>query len=158
MNRSLVVAGAVALALGASAAQAQTVINSTFTASATVPAACSISTAPSNMAFGTYTGAVLDASSSLAVTCANGLAYKVFLTTSSGARGLIASVGGLPTLNYELFTDSARTTVFPSTSAGATAATGTGASQTLSIFGRIAAGQTNVPGSYSQTVTVNVEY
>lgn len=158
MFRPVAVATALALALGASAVQAVTV-SSNLVVSTTVPAACSFNVAPSAMSFAAYTGASnVDATSTMQITCSSGLSYTVFVTTSTGTRAMNTAVPGPTPLNYELYTDSGRTTVFPSTAAGATAQTGNGSGQALTIYGRIPSGQTVPIGAYSQTVTVNVDY
>jgi spore coat protein U-like protein len=147
-----------ALAMGVSAAQAA-LITSNFSVSTSVPTACTFTVPPSNMAFGTYSGSVdLDAQTALTINCTSGLSYKVYLTTGSGTRAMNTAVPGSTPLNYELYTDNARATVFPSSLASAVTQTGTGAGQILTIYGRIPKLQTVPAGSYSQIVTVNVDY
>jgi spore coat protein U-like protein len=72
----------------------------------------------------------------------------------------MTSSGG-STLNYNLFTTGAHAVVWgDGTSSTATLGnTGNGAAQTLTIYGRIPAGQTTVPaGSYADTVAVTITY
>jgi spore coat protein U-like protein len=68
---------------------------------------------------------------------------------------------GANLLNYAVYTDSARSTVWGDGGAGATATidgTGSGTAQSTTIYGRIPAGQTVPAGSYSDTVNVTVTY
>ncbi|MCA3225878.1 MAG: spore coat protein U domain-containing protein [Burkholderiales bacterium] len=60
-------------------------------------------------------------------------------------------------LNYGLFTDASRTTTLPFDATGAQR-TGTGFTQSIDIFGSIPSGQTVAAGSYSQTVTIVVDF
>ena len=65
------------LGLGATPASATTTVTTTFTVSATVQATCLISATA--MAFGTYTGVVDNATSTVSVTCTNTTTYNVSL-------------------------------------------------------------------------------
>jgi spore coat protein U-like protein len=60
-------------------------------------------------------------------------------------------------LEYGLFTNVSRTTQLPFDATGAQR-TGTGFTQSIDIFGSIASGQTVAAGSYSQTVTIVVDF
>ena len=64
-------------------------------------------------------------------------------------------------LNYILYTNSGRTIVWGSGAGGTGSLTGTGngASQAVTIYGRVTAGQASAPaGSYADTVTVTITY
>jgi spore coat protein U-like protein len=68
---------------------------------------------------------------------------------------------GANLLNYNLYTTTARTTVWGNGTAGTgvLAGTGTGIVQAVTVYGRVASGQTSVPaGSYVDTVSVTVTY
>jgi spore coat protein U-like protein len=69
-------------------------------------------------------------------------------------------VSGGNTLNYSLFSNAGRTTNWGNNIGTDTVAgTGTGALQTLTVYGRIPASQTTAPvGSYSDTITVTVTF
>ncbi len=130
-----------------------------FTVSASVQATCSISA--NALAFGTYAGASVTASSSLSVQCTNTTPYTVGLSagTTSGATvtsRLLAGSGG-QTLAYNLFSDSGYTTIWGSTS-NAVSGTGTGAVQSLNVRGQIPGGQYVTPGSYTDTITATITY
>jgi len=63
-------------------------------------------------------------------------------------------------LDYALYTDSGRTTIWGDGTDGATIDdTGTGSAQAKTIYGTVLAGQPGVPaGSYADTVAVTVTY
>jgi spore coat protein U-like protein len=141
---------AAALSLGAAAAQAQTA-TTTFTVSADVLSACSV--AATDLVFGNYlaTAAVpLDSTSTITVTCTNGATYGVDVGATPMARTM-AGPGG--NLNYGMFNEVGRTTAF-----GVAGATGSGAAQAYTVFGRVPVAQFVQAGAYSATVTVTVTY
>ena len=137
-----------------------TTANASFSVQATVVPGCSISANP--LAFGTYTGVVANATSTLSVQCANGAAYNVGLDQgqTSGATVTTRQMkNGSNTLNHSLYSDSGRTknwgkTVGTDTVVG----TGSGSQQSLTIYGQIPAGPKPVPGSYTDTITATVTY
>ncbi|HEX7389293.1 MAG TPA: spore coat U domain-containing protein [Acidiphilium sp.] len=133
----------------------------TFAVTATVQATCTVTA--TNLAFGTYTGVVDDASSTVSVTCTDTTPYNVGLNagTATGATVTTRKMTGPSTslLGYGLYQDSAYTknwgqTVGTDTVAG----TGTGAVQDLTVYGQVPAGQYVTPGAYSDTITVTVSY
>jgi len=67
---------------------------------------------------------------------------------------------GSNTLEYNLYTDAGRTTVWgDGTASSVTAAgTGSGAQQSLTVYGRIPASQSVPAGSYSDTVTATINF
>jgi spore coat protein U-like protein len=69
------------------------------------------------------------------------------------------SDGSGHSLNYALYSDSARTLNWGETDGTDTVdSTGTGANQSFTVYGRVAASQ-NVPqGSYSDTITITVNF
>jgi spore coat protein U-like protein len=141
---------AAALSLGAVAAQAQTA-TTTFTVSADVQESCSV--AATNLVFGNYlatAAAPLDTTSTITVTCTNGATYGVDVGATPMNRNM-AGPGG--NLNYGMFNEVGRTTAF-----GVVGATGSGAAQAYTVFGRVPTAQFVTAGAYSATVTVTVTY
>lgn len=135
----------------------------TFTVSATVVAACAVSA--SNLSFGNYNptlGAPNDNQTSLLVTCTNGSGYNVGLDAGAGSGATAAARKMMQSANallYTLYRDSNRTLVWgDSVGSNTLASSGTGAQQTINIYGRIAAAQTAPAGSYSDTITVTVTF
>jgi spore coat protein U-like protein len=128
---------------------------------ATVLASCTV--VGSTIAFGNYSSAQIDQTGNIAVLCTNGTAYTIGLDAGAGTgattsnRKLTGSLGG--TLNYALFRDSGRTNNWGTTAGTDTqAGTGTGLTQNLTVYGRIASGQTPLAGVYTDTVTVTLTY
>lgn len=158
----MTVAGALTLGLASSVAIAATSTSTTtFQVTANVPANCSI--AANDLNFGSYTGTLTTATSALNVTCTNSLPYAVGLdagltpaaTTSTRAmQGPSSSA-----LNYAIAQDSGHTTNWGNVNGTDTVAgTGTGASQTLTMYGQIPAGQNVRAGSYSDKITATLTY
>lgn len=145
-------------------AHAQTA-NSSLGVSATVTANCTVSTSP--VAFGsvnTLSGSAVDATGGITVTCTNGTDWTASAGPGGGSGASLAtrkmSAGG-DKLNYSLYTDSSRSSVWGdgSGSTASIADEGTGTAQNVTIYGRVLSGQTNAPaGSYSDTVSVTVTY
>ena len=130
-----------------------------FSVTATIQATCNISA--SAVAFGTYAGAVVTASANLSVQCTNSTTYTIGLSagTTSGAtvtNRLLTGPSGR-TLAYAIFSDSGHTVNWGSTS-NTLSGTGTGAVQTVPVYGRISASQYVTPGSYTDTITATITY
>lgn len=132
----------------------------TFNVVAVVQAACLISA--TSMAFGSYSGDAVDATSRLLVTCTKSTPYYVSL-----GSGLHPGSGGFPNagnaagdlLGYGLFQDAARMTRWgPTLHVDGLGGTGSGVTQSLSVYGRIPAGQSPPPGDYSDLVIATVIY
>jgi len=158
------IALAATLALFPAAAHAGTA-TSNLSVTATVTANCTVSTAA--VAFGnvnTISGSNVDGSGGITVTCTNGTTWTAAAGVGSGTGATFASrkmASGGNLLNYSLYTDSGRTSIWGDGSAGnvTIGGAGNGAAQNVTVYGRVAAGQTSVPaGSYSDTVSVTVTY
>lgn len=141
------------------AAQDQT----TFTVSATVIAACAVSA--SNLSFGNYnptSATPTDSQTTLNVTCTNGVGYSIGMNAGAGTGATVAArkmTQAAYTLNYTLYGDSGRNTVWGNTlGVDVLTSTATGALQTFTVYGRVPAGQTAPGGAYSDTITVTVTY
>jgi spore coat protein U-like protein len=132
-------------------------------ASATVSTVCAMSTTP--LAFGevALSGATTGATPGTAtvnVTCTGGGGYSVAL--DSGLNNVAAQrnlKSGSNLLAYGLYTDLAHGTVWPV--APGVAGIGNAASQLMTVYGLIPAGQVVVSGNgtaYTDTVTVTLTY
>ncbi len=131
-----------------------------FTLTVTIVASCSISA--NALAFGNYSGALLEATTTLSVTCTDTTPYDVGLSagTASGAtvtNRMMTGPGGA-LLDYSLFSNSAYSTNWGNSSGSWVAGTGTGLAQTLTVYGQIPAGKYPAPGSYTDTITATVNY
>lgn len=162
-------AGAATLAL-TTAISAQPALAATATSdlnvSATVTSNCTVSTTPIDFGNVDVTaGQDVDATGGISVTCTNGTAWAASADAGQGTGASLATrkmANGSDLLNYVLYTDSSRTSVWGDGAGSSTATisdTGTGTSQDSTIYGRVPSGQTSVPaGSYADTVTVTVTY
>jgi spore coat protein U-like protein len=139
--------------------------SSTLSVTATVTANCTVST--SAVAFGnvnTLSGSPVDASGSISVTCTNGTAWSAAAGAGGGTGATVAArkmLSGANLLNYALYSDSGRTTLWGdgTLTTAAITGTGSGSAQSSTIYGRVASGQSSVPaGSYADTVAVTVTY
>lgn len=166
MKKNKIFAGAMlVLMLTAGSAYAATE-STTFTVGATVADSCSVSA--SNLAFGNIdpllnSTTATDATTTISVTCANGTAYNVGLNAGTATGATVTArkmTSGTNTLDYALYSDSGRTTNWGNTVGTDTVAgTGSGAAQSLTVYGRVPSGQVSAQtGSYSDTITVTVTY
>lgn len=135
-----------------------------FTVSATVSDTCQSLTAD-NISFGSYnplSGSNTDATGNIQITCTNNTSYSVAL--SAGGSGSYStrqlSDGGSNTLNYNLYTSSAYTSVWGDGTASSNTVdqTGSGSQDTMTVYGRITSGQSVANASYSDTINVTVTY
>jgi len=135
-----------------------TTTSTTYQVSANVTTACTIGA--TNLAFGNYTGAQIDAQSSVVVNCTNNQVYDIGMNAGIGSGATIAlrkmSLGA-NTLQYSLFSDSGRTTNWGNTvGIDTVSGTGTGAQQTYPVFGRLLPNQNAATGVYTDTITVTL--
>jgi spore coat protein U-like protein len=105
-----------------------------------------------------------DQASTLKVQCTNGTTYDIGLDAGTTATGTVAQrllVGGTSaaTIRYNLYTTAGRGTIWGNTVATDTvAATGNGAQQTYTIYGRVPGQNTPIPDTYTDLVTVTITY
>jgi spore coat protein U-like protein len=153
----LAVAGVLTLGLAANAA---TTTTATFAVTANVQSNCTIAAAP--LAFGTYTGAVNNATSAITATCTNTTPYNVGLNAGTATGATVSNrsmVNGASLLNYKITSDAGHATNWGNTIGTDTVTgTGTGAVQTLNVYGQIPAAQFVTPGAYSDTITATLTY
>lgn len=144
-----------------------------LTVQATVVATCSLNTSASTGAgngllnFGNVTSTLanVDADTTtsgnygVSVVCTNTTPYSVTANNGLNASGSQDNMkSGTALLPYNLYTTSARTTVFP-TSGTSLGFTGNGTAQAIPVYGRIPAGTTlPAPGTYTDTVVLTIAY
>ena len=155
-------ASAVSLFFSIGVAAAATV-TTTFQVDATVISSCSVSA--TNLGFGNYDSLAAtptDATSTVSVQCSLLTTYEIGLDAGVGSGATVTTrrmTLGADTLDYTLYQDSARTTVWGNTvSSDTVAGTGTGLSDPYTVYGRIPAGQIVNTGNYTDTVTVTVNF
>ena len=136
---------------------------STFAVQATIAATCTINSA-STLNFGTLgvLASNTDQTSTIQVACTNTTPYNIGLDVGTGTGATVAVrklTSGATTVNYTLYTDAGHNTVWGNTVGTDTvAATGNGAPQNYTVYGRIPAQTTPAPGNYADTITVTVTY
>jgi spore coat protein U-like protein len=128
--------------------------------SANIAATCTIST--SAVAFGAYSGSIVDATGTVTANCINGTPWTIGLGAGNGTGATTANrkmTSGGNTLGYQLFSDSTHSTNWGNSAGVDTVAgTGTGASQNQTVYGRIPAGALPAAGSYSDTVVATINF
>lgn len=159
--RSIALGGIAIAALAATPAYAAET-TTTLSSTATVTSNCNISTTA--VAFGSVnvvSGLDVDATGGLSVTCTSGTAWSASADAGAGTLATMAvrkMANGTNMLNYALYTDSARTTVWGNAADATTvkfSGTGNGSAQASTIYARVPSSQTSLPaGSYADTVTV----
>lgn len=139
-------------------------VTTTFGVSTTIAGVCVVSTAAGGLSFGAYDPtAVSDAvaTTTFKVECSTGLAYTIGLSPGgSGSDTLRTMSSGANHLNYNLYSDSGRTTNWGA-STGALGGTGAGLTteQTITVYGKIPKNQYSPAiGSYADSITATVTY
>ena len=135
----------------------------TLNLSITIQASCTVVSATA-INFGSMAtiAANVDQTSTLTVNCSSTTPYTVSLGLGGGTGATVASrkmMSGANLVNYTLYRDALRTQLWGTTIGTDTVAgTGTGANQTLTIYGRVPAQAVPPPGTYNDAVTVTVTY
>ena len=163
MRKKLTIGLAAALALMSTAAGYAATATSNFAVQIVISAQCLAATT-STLDFGTsgVLAANVDATNSLQVTCTNTTPYNIGFNAGTGSGATVATrkmTNGANTINYTIYSDSGRTTVWGNTVGTDTVAgTGNGAAQNYTSYGRVLAQTTPAPGTYADTITVTVTY
>ncbi|MEN1943469.1 spore coat U domain-containing protein [Luteimonas sp. MJ293] len=135
-----------------------------FTASASVPDSCEIDLA-SDLDFGSVPGLIneaVDQQSAVTLTCTRRTAWDMSLEdgqhATGGTRRMVRSDGG-GHLVYELYRDPSRTLRWGTIEDGdVESGVGTGSQQSVTVYGRVPAGQAIPAGGYRDTVTLTISY
>ncbi|MBU9437831.1 spore coat U domain-containing protein [Burkholderia multivorans] len=139
----------------------------TFTVTLTLQPNCTIAANPLNFGTNGVLATAINQQTTLNVTCTNTTPYNVGLdagtvTGSSVASRLMAgtSTGNTTTtVAFQLYQDAGRTTIWGNTQGTNTVAgTGTGAAQSLTVYGQVPAQATPKPDTYQTTVTATVYF
>ena len=153
MKRLVIAVVTAVILLSAGAVMAATATD-TLTVQATCIDVCMISST-TDVDFGAYDPTDplpnTDGQGSITFRCTKGSTYEVYIVRNN-------VMNGPDTLNYELYTDLARTAVFPSGLTGSPDTSACIASMTRQIYGKIPALQDAAAGAYSESVTATVEY
>jgi spore coat protein U-like protein len=136
---------------------------STFQVQVTVQASCTIVSSPT-VDFGTQGAftANVDQASIIQVQCTNTTPYDIGLNAGTGSGATVAvrkMTSGGATVNYSLYTNNARTTVWGNTiGTNTVSSTGSGNAQNVTVFGRVPSQTTPAPATYTDTIVATVTY
>jgi spore coat protein U-like protein len=162
MQKMLVWLAAASLAMFASLCDAATT-TTTFTVQMTITASCVINSA-STLNFGS-TGVLtanVDQTSAIQVQCTNTTPYNIGLDAGTATGATVTTrkmTSGANTISYSMYSNAGRTTNWGNTVGTDTvAATGNGASQSYTVYGRVPPQTTPAPATYTDTITVTVTY
>lgn len=133
----------------------------TMTVSASISSICSVSTTPLDFGEVALTGAT-NGTATLSVQCTNGGTWS--LGMDEGQNFVAAArflKSGTQKLAYDLFTDPARGARWTGAGAGLKLGTGTGALQTVTVYGQVTTGQTRIATGgvpYTDTIIVTMNF
>jgi len=138
----------------------QNPLQPSFNVQATVERSCTVSADPIN--FGTHSALTsnIDANGRLVINCTNGLPYSISLNggLSNAAPTQRRMTQGTGAVIYGLYSNSARTLPWGSSPTEIISKTGTGSSENVTVYGRVAPQATPFTGTYSDTVVVTINY
>lgn len=141
----------------------QLTAQTTFRVTARVNAVCDVSA--TDLDFGTYSAqsaTALHATTLLRATCTPQTTYNVGLNegTSPGATvNQRRMVAGANVLNYQLYSDATRSTIWGNTiGTNTVTGVGTGLAQDHTVYGSVPAAQVVPAGNYGDTITVRIYY
>jgi spore coat protein U-like protein len=163
MKRIIIAAAAAVIAAAPAICSASTATGS-LAVTANVVNACSVGS--SSMPFGNIPGltvsVLLNLTGTVSVTCTNSAPYNVGLDkglTGGSVTTRLMSDGATHTIAYTLFRDPTRTLNWGQTIGTDTVAgTGTGAAQTIIVYGQVPSQNLANIGAYSDTVNVTLTY
>lgn len=139
-----------------------TIQTAAFNVTATVIKNCSVSTTPVNFGSVGVLISNLTATGTVSVQCTNTTPYTIGLNAGTAPGATITNrkmTNGTSTVGYALYSNSARTTNWGDTAGIDTVSgTGSGYSQSYSVYGSVPAQPTPAPGTYTDTITVTVTY
>lgn len=138
----------------------------TLVINASVVGACSVNGATLN--FPAYSGfADVTANTNFTVTCTNGVSYSINMDAGQNAGGSLNTNSRKLKhstqsvyLNYQLYKDSSNTNVWGAqvNNDGLNSQTGNGSAQSITVYGKISAGQSVATGNYSDSVSIIVNF
>ena len=138
-------------------------------ATATVVSNCIVSATTLNFGTTSLMTSNLDATTTISAQCSNSLPYSIGLGNGSNVSGSQRRMkqGASNFINYNLYTDSGRTSAWTTTTSttsctGGTGTcvtgTGTGSTQSVTVYGRVPPQSSQAPGSYTDTVVITFTF
>ncbi len=135
-------------------------IQPSFNVQAIVNRSCTVSASPLN--FGTHSAMTshIDANGALTINCTLGLPYSISLNgglSNAQPTQRRMTLGSTATI-YGLYSNSTRTVPWGNTAGQIVSRTGTGATESVPVYGRVAPQATPTSGVYTDTVVVTINY
>ena len=132
-----------------------------FTLTAQQGHACTLNVTGVN--FGSYdvfSNTPLDSTGNIDVNCPSGVGYSMALTAGGGTHTQRVMGSGAHRLNYNLYIAANRAVVWGDATSGTVTVNGTGIGVNVNhgVYGRIPALQNVHPGSYSDTIIVELNF
>jgi spore coat protein U-like protein len=114
-----------------------------------------------NVVFGVYntlSASSLDGAGSVSVTCDVTSSFQIALNKGQGSFAARQLQSGANVLYYNLYTDALRSLIWGDGTVGTTLASGSGTAATYTVYGRVPGGQNLPVGSYSDSITVTLNF
>jgi spore coat protein U-like protein len=113
--------------------------------------------------FGSYdvfSNVALDSAGNIDINCLNGVGYNITFSAGNGTYEQRVMSSGAHSLNYNLFTAANRVLVWGDATNDSVTVSGSGTDETVDhvVYGRIPPNQNVYPGSYSDTITVEITF
>lgn len=121
--------------------------------------ACTVSA--QSVIFGSYdvfSSQHLDSVGNVAVNCDLSTAYSISLSSGNGSFASRKMANGAYRLDYNLFTDATRTTIWGDGSSGTAIVSASGTGDVHTVYGRVPGSQNAHVGNYSDSIIVTVNY
>lgn len=133
----------------------------TVSTTATPASAVTCEISPQSVSFGSYdtlSAQPVDGVGNISVRCDAEASFSISLGSGSGTFSARVMPSGANVLEYNLYTDPSRLTVWGDGTSGTSTVSGAAATADVAVYGRIPARQ-NVPaGTYSDVVVVTLTY
>lgn len=133
-----------------------------FTVSAAVTKSCYVTANDLNFGTNGLLTSVVSGSTTLAVQCSNGTPYNIGLDAGLNGGGNVNArkmLFGTDSISYQLYQNAGLTQVWGNTVGTNTVpGSGTGSTQSYTVYGRVPPQTTPTPGQYKDLITVYVTY
>jgi spore coat protein U-like protein len=114
-----------------------------------------------NVVFGVYntlSASSLDGAGSVSVTCDVTSSFQIALNKGQGSFAARQLQSGANVLYYNLYTDALRSLIWGDGTVGTALVSGSGTAATYTVYGRVPGGQNLPVGSYSDSITVTLNF
>jgi spore coat protein U-like protein len=120
---------------------------------------CNVSSPGVNFgSYDTFSNLSLDSTGNVSVICDGITPYSISLSPGGGTYVSRAMASGGHSLNYNLYTDSTRASVWGDGTASTATINSSGTTANHTVYGRIPARQNAYVGIYSDTITITLTF